>query len=107
MAEVLEITDENFEKEVINANGATLVEFSAEWCGPCKKLAPIVKEIASEMSGKLKVVYMDVEKARDTAVKFAILSVPTLLIFKGGRVVEEIIGLVPKKMILEKVNKVL
>ncbi len=107
MADILEITDESFESEVINASRPTLVEFSAEWCGPCKKLAPIVEEIADEMSDKLKVVHMDVEKGRNTSVKFAVLSVPTILIFKDGKVMDEITGLVPKKAILQKVQKVI
>jgi len=106
MAEILEITDENFEREVMESDIPTLVEFSAEWCGPCKKLAPIVKEIADEMSGRLKVTHMDVEKGRDTSVRFAVLSVPTLLIFKGGKVIEEITGLVPKKTILDKIGRI-
>ncbi len=107
MIDILEITDENFESEVVQAKQPTLVEFSAEWCGPCKKLAPIVKEIAGEMSDKLKVVHMDVEKGRDTSVKFAVLSVPTILIFKDGKVMDEITGLVPKKTILDKLQKVI
>ena len=106
MTDILEITDENFENEVMKADRPTLVEFSAEWCGPCKKLAPIVKEIADEMSSRFKVVHMDVEKGRDTSVKFAVLSVPTILIFKEGKVIEEITGLVPKKTIIEKLNRI-
>ncbi len=107
MAEIFETTDENFEEMVLKSDKLALVEFSAEWCGPCKKIAPIVQEIANEMSENLKVMHMDVEKGRDTAVKFAVLSVPTVLIFKGGKVVDEIIGLVSKKMILDKIEKVL
>ncbi len=107
MTEILEITDENFEEQVLKSDMTTLVEFSAEWCGPCEQLSPIIQEIADEMSDQLKVLYMDVEKGRDTAVKFAVLSIPTVLLFKNGQVVEEIIGLVPKKTIIDKVQKVL
>ncbi len=107
MAEITEITDADFEEQVLKSEKPTLVEFSAEWCGPCKQLAPIIQEVADELSERLKVLHMDVEKGRDTAVKFAVLSVPTVLIFKAGQVVEEITGLVPKKTILDKVQKVI
>lgn len=107
MVEIIKTTDENFEEMVLKSEKPALVEFSAEWCGPCKKMAPIIQEIADEMGEQMNVLHMDVEKGRDTAAKFAILSIPSVLIFKDGKVIEEITGLVPKQTILDKIQKVL
>jgi thioredoxin 1 len=101
---LVEITDANFQQEVLNSDQPVLVDFWAVWCGPCKMIAPVVEEIAKEYDGKLKVGKMDVDANPDTSVKFGIRSIPTLMIFKGGKVVEQIIGALPKRNLLEKIT---
>ena len=101
---VLEVTDKNFEKEVLKSDLPVLVDFWAEWCGPCKVIGPIVSEIAEELSGKLKVAKVNVDDAQDLAGSFNIMSIPTLVLFKGGEAVEQIVGAVPKDQILAKID---
>ena len=98
---VLEVSNDNFESEVVNSEKPVLVDFWAEWCGPCKQIAPVVEEIADEHSYKLKVCKMDVDANRETAVQFGIRSIPTLLIFKNGEVAGSQIGAVSKQQLLE------
>lgn len=100
----IEITDANFSREVLESNVPVLVDFWAIWCGPCKIIAPVVEEIAAEFQGKLKVGKMDVDNNPETSVKFGIRSIPTLMIFKGGKVVEQIIGAMPKRNLLDKLQ---
>ncbi len=101
----LDITDANFDHEILQANVPVLVDFWATWCGPCKMIAPFVEELANELEGKLKVAKMDVDNNQQTAMKFGIRSIPTLLVFKGGKVVEQIVGAAPKKILLDKISK--
>ena len=98
---VLEVSNDNFESEVVNSEKPVLVDFWADWCGPCKQIAPVVEEIAGEHSDKLKVCKMDVDANRETAVQFGIRSIPTLLIFKNGEVAGSQIGAVSKQQLLE------
>ena len=98
------IDDSKFQTEVLNSEKPVLVDFWAIWCGPCKMISPIVDEIANEYDGKLKVMKMDVDANPKTAMQFGIRSIPTLLVFKGGQVVEQIIGAVPKRHLLEKLT---
>ena len=98
---VLDVVDNNFESEVLKSEIPVLVDFWAEWCGPCKMIGPIVSEIGEELSGKLKVAKVNVDDAQELAGKYQIMSSPTLVIFKGGEVVEQIVGAVPKEQILE------
>ena len=98
---VLEVSNDDFESEVVNSERPVLVDFWAEWCGPCKQIAPVVEEIAGEHSDKLKVCKMDVDANRVTAVQFGIRSIPTLLIFKNGEVAGSQIGAVSKQQLLE------
>ncbi len=107
MSALLEADDTSFETLVVAEPKPVLVDFSATWCGPCKKLTPIVDEIAAEFDGRLKVVKVDVDRAPVTAMKYAVLSVPTLLLFRGGQVKDQIIGLLPKKALAERVQRVL
>ena len=101
----IEVTDSNFDAEVMKSDKPVLVDFWAEWCGPCKMIAPIVEELASEYNGTLKVGKMDVDNNPQIPMSFGIRSIPTLLIFKGGRVVEQVVGAVPKRILTEKVSK--
>ena len=101
---VVDVTDKNFESEVLKSDLPVLVDFWAEWCGPCKMISPIVEEISSELSGKLKVAKVNVDDAQELAAKFNVMSIPTLLIFKGGEPVEQIVGAVAKDQLMEKIN---
>ncbi len=107
MSDVLHINDDNFESEVMQSDVPVLVDFSATWCGPCKKLEPIVEELATEFSGKIKVAHVDIDQARGTAMKFGIMSVPTVLYLKGGDVKDTQVGLVAKDKMVEKINALL
>ncbi|MCA9395243.1 MAG: thioredoxin [Candidatus Omnitrophica bacterium] len=98
------VTQQNFEGEVLKSSVPVLVDFWAEWCGPCKMIAPIVDELADELSDKLKVTKLNVDDAQEIAAKYNIMSIPTLLIFKGGEPVEQIVGAMSKDQLLEKIN---
>lgn len=101
----MEMTDTNFKHEVLESSTPVLVDFWAEWCGPCKMIAPVVEQVAKEFDGKLKVGKVDVDSNQQTSMQFGIRSIPTLLIFKNGRVVEQIVGAVPKQALMDKVSK--
>ena len=107
MSEPLVLTDDNFSAEVLNASQPVLVDFWATWCGPCRMIAPIVQELSSEYEGRAKVGKLDVDAAQKTAAEFGIRSIPTLLIFKEGKVADQIIGAVPKGQITEKLEAAL
>jgi thioredoxin 1 len=94
------ITDDNFQDEVLNSDLPVLIDFWAIWCGPCKMVAPIVEELATEYDGKAKIGKLDVDSNQQTSIKYGVRSIPTLLIFKGGELVETIIGAVPKAKIV-------
>jgi len=99
------VTDQSFQTEVLNAQTPVLVDFWAEWCGPCRAIAPMVEELAAEYAGKLKVVKIDVDESTDVASRYRIQSIPTLMVFKGGQEVERVIGQVPKPMLLGRIQK--
>jgi thioredoxin 1 len=105
-SDVLNLEDGNFEQEVLKSEVPVLVDFWAVWCGPCKAIAPAVDELAREYKGKLKVAKLDIDAHQAVPQKYGIRSIPTLLVFKGGRVVDTIIGAVPKAKLLESVKKV-
>ncbi|TKJ40261.1 thioredoxin [candidate division LCP-89 bacterium B3_LCP] len=104
MAEVLKINDDQFENEVIECDRLVVVDFGAEWCGPCKKLHPIMAELAEEMADKAKIVEVDVGLSPQSAQKHAVISVPQVLFFKEGKVVERIVGVLPKAKLIEKID---
>ena len=101
----LELNEVNFEQEVLKADTPVLVDFWAVWCGPCKMIAPIVDELAVEYEGKIKFGKVDVDNHQQIAMQYGIRSIPTLLIFKTGKVVEQIVGAAPKKSLVEKLSK--
>ncbi|MDR3625526.1 MAG: thioredoxin [Ignavibacteriaceae bacterium] len=101
------ITDENFENEVINSSEPVLIDFWATWCGPCRMIAPIVEELAGEFDGKIKIGKLDVDNNQQTSIQYGVRSIPTLLIFKDGKVRDSIIGAVPKSNIVQRLNAVL
>ena len=107
MANVLTLTDANFDAEVLSSTTPVLVDFGATWCGPCKQLAPIVEQIAVEYAGKIKVAAVDVDEARETAMKYGIMSVPTVLLFKDGKVADQFVGFRSKAGVQEVVNRVI
>ncbi len=107
MSQVTEADDKSFEAEVVQADRPVLVDFSATWCGPCKKLEPVVHEIADDYDGRLKVVKVDVDKSPSIAAKFAVMSVPTLVLFRDGQVMDQLTGVVAKRVIADRVDKVL
>lgn len=96
MSKPLELTDSNFSEEVEKSSTPVLVDFWAEWCGPCKMIGPVVEELAGEYDGKVKVGKVNVDNNPEVSVKFGIRSIPTLLIFKDGEIVDQIVGAVPK-----------
>jgi thioredoxin 1 len=106
MAQISEFTDANFENEVLKSDQPCLVDFWAEWCGPCRMVGPVVEEIAKEYEGKLKVGKVNVDQNTQTASKYGIMSIPSLLFFKQGKVVDQIVGAVPKKHMVEKIDKI-
>ena len=101
------VTDANFEKEVIKSDIPVLVDFWAGWCMPCKMVEPSLKEIAEKMEGKLKIARLDVDNSPQSAGQYGIRSIPSLLIFKSGSVVEQMIGTLPKKTIQQKIDNVI
>ena len=106
MSETIEFTDGNFEEEVLKSDKPCLVDFWAEWCGPCHMVGPIVEEIAKEYADKLKVGKLNVDQNGQTAAKYGIMSSPSLLIFDQGKVVDQIVGAAPKKQFVERIDKI-
>jgi thioredoxin 1 len=101
MGKTIELTDSNFD-QIINSDKAVLVDFWAEWCGPCKMIGPVVEELANDYDGKAVVGKLNVDENPQTAAKFGIRSIPTLLVFKGGQIVDKQVGAVPKSVLDQK-----
>lgn len=107
MADLLHVSDANFEKEIVQSDIPAMVDFWAEWCGPCKMVGPGVEALAKEYAGKIKIAKMDVDENRETPAKFGIRSIPTLILFKEGKVAQTIVGALPKSDIEEALKKLL
>lgn len=99
----LKLNSENFESEVLNANEKVLVDFYADWCGPCKMMAPVIEELAEELQGKAKVGKINVDESTDTAAQYDVMSIPTIIIFKNGKEVKRFIGVRDKQELLKEV----
>lgn len=105
MPQPMHLTDDNFENEVLKSNVPVLIDFWATWCGPCRVIAPSIEELANEYGGKAKIAKLDVDNNQRTAMQYGIRSIPTILIFKNGQVVDTIIGAVPKAKIEQALLK--
>ena len=103
----LEVNETNFDEKVINQGLPVLVDFWAEWCGPCRMVGPIVEEVSNDFAGKAVVAKCDVDSATEIAAKYGIRNIPTLLFIKNGEVVDKLVGAVPKAKIVEKLNALL
>ncbi len=104
---VYEFTDQNFDTDVHDLTQPVLIDFWAEWCGPCKAIAPVIEEIASEYKDKVKVGKVDVDQNQNIAMKYGVRSIPTLLVMQNGKVVNQIVGAVPKKNITDVLDKLI
>lgn len=102
---VREINTDNFDTEVVNAEGVTIVDFFANWCGPCRKLGPILEEVETELESRAKFAKIDTDENIEMAKKYQVSGLPTLLVFKDGEVVERLVGLMPKSSIITNIEK--
>ncbi len=100
-------TDQNFESDILKSDKVALVDFWASWCGPCMMLGPVIEELAGEYEGKAVIAKLNVDENPNTAAQFGIRSIPTMLIIKGGQVVDQMVGALPKNMIAKKIDEYL
>ncbi len=104
---VIDVTDDKFEEVVLNSDKPVIVDFWAEWCGPCRMVGPVVKELSEDYGDKILVTKMDVDSNPNTAVKFGIRNIPTILFFKNGEIVDKQVGAVPKTILASKLDAIL
>ena len=104
---LVEVSDKNFASEVLNSDLPVLVEFWATWCGPCRSISPIVEQLAIEFSGKIKVTKLNVDESQATPSQYGVRGIPTLILFKGGKILDQIVGSVPKARLKALIEKAL
>jgi thioredoxin len=104
MSNAVAVNEQSFNKEVLESPIPVLVDFWAAWCGPCRAIAPIVDQIAAEHAGRLKVVKLDVDENGETSIRYGVMNIPTLLLFKGGKVVERVMGAMPKSTLMARIQ---
>ncbi len=107
MSNVSEVSDSSFDQEVLQSKTPVLIDFWAEWCGPCKAIAPVIEELAGEYGGKLKVVKMNVDNNPETPSRYGVRGIPNLILFKGGAVAQQIVGAAPKPQLVKAIDSVL
>ncbi|MEW6681023.1 MAG: thioredoxin [bacterium] len=103
----IELTETNFKKEILEAEIPAMVDFWASWCGPCRMLAPVIDELAKEYEGKVKIGKLNVDKNRDVAIKYEIISIPCLKFFKNGKMVDEVVGVANKNVLKKKLDEII
>ena len=104
---LLHVTDQNFAAEVLQSSVPVLVDFWATWCGPCRTISPVVEELAKEFSGRIKVTKLNVDENPGTPSEYSVRGIPTLIVFKGGKVLDQIVGAVPKARLVQMIEKAL
>ncbi|MCI8632170.1 MAG: thioredoxin [Lachnospiraceae bacterium] len=104
---VIKVTEENFQTEVMEASMPVLVDFYADWCGPCKMMSPVLEQISDEMEGKIKVAKINVDENPNLASQYKVMSIPNFILFKNGQTADQVIGAIPKAQMQEKINAVL
>lgn len=102
---LVHVTDKNFDSEVMKSELPVLVDFWAEWCGPCRMISPIIDQLADEYKGKLKVVKLNVDEAQELAMKYSVMSIPTLMVFKKGQVIDQVIGAMSKDQLTNRIKQ--
>ena len=107
MSSEMQITDANFDQEVVKSSIPVLVDFWAPWCGPCRMIAPVIEELAKEYAGKVKVCKLNTDESPDSAATYKISAIPTILMFKGGKLVQELVGLQPKEEIKRHLDELI
>ncbi|MFA5809823.1 MAG: thioredoxin [Thermoleophilia bacterium] len=101
---LVEVTDSTFESEVIQSDTPVIVDFWAEWCSPCRMVAPVLEELAGELAGEIKVVKLNVDLNRETAAKYNIMSIPTVMLFEKGEIIKEVVGALPKESLIRELG---
>ena len=105
MSELHAVTDATFKGEVLGAAGVVVVDFWAPWCGPCRAIAPILEQISADLSGKVKIVKLNVDENSDAASQMGVMNIPTLIVFKGGKEVDRVVGALPKEALRARIEK--
>lgn len=105
MSNVIELNDRNFDSEILNSDIPVAVDFWAQWCGPCRTLTPIMEDASVELNGAVKVCKLNVDDSPATAQKYGVMSIPTVIVFKDGKIVDQMVGVQPKQMLVDRLKK--